>query len=159
MEYKSRHKTTVTKEIIQEVEELAKQGFNNILIGQSLNIAVTTLSTNTKLKEAIQRGKLELSKQVTSTILETLEANPTNQQLLVKRLCLFTPIVKIKKPTNAKEALANLATATKQYADGLINDNQLRTIEAVSNSYTKGYEVTELEERITALEESNDEKK
>ena len=151
---KTRHKTTVTKEIIQEVQELAKQGFNNILISQSLGIAVTTLSTNKKLKEAIHKGKLELSKKVTASILETLEANPTNQQLLVKRLCLFTPLIKIKKPTTAKEALDNLATATKQYADGLINESQLRTIEAVSNSYSKGYEVVELEERITALEKS-----
>ena len=155
MDKKTRTKTTVTKEILQEVEALAKQGFNNILISQSLNIAVSTLSTNTKLKEAIHRGKLELAKKVTSTILDTLEANPTNQQLLIKRLCLFTPIVEISKPTNAKEALDNLAAATKQYADGVINDNQLRTIEAVSNSYTKGYEVTELEDRITALEENS----
>jgi len=149
---KTRHKTQVTKEIILQVQELAEQGFNNILISQSLGIAVTTLSTNTKLKEAIHKGKLELSKKVTASILETLEANPTNQQLLVKRLCLFTPLIKIKKPTTAKEALDNLATATKQYADGAINESQLRTIEAVSNSYSKGYEVVELEERITALE-------
>jgi len=155
MKAKTRHKTTVTKEIIQEVQDLAEQGFNNILISQSLGIAVTTLSTNTKLKEAIQKGKLELSKKVTASILETLEANPTNQQLLVKRLCLFNPLVNIKKPTTAKEALDNLATATKQYADGAINESQLRTIEAVSNSYSKGYETTELEERISKLEEQN----
>ncbi len=151
---KARHKTQVTKEIIQEVQELAAQGFNNILIGQSLNIATQTLSTNKELKEAIHKGKLQLSKKVTASILETLEANPTNQQLLVKRLCLFTPLIKIKKPTTAKEALDNLATATKEYADGAINESQLRTIEAVSNSYSKGYEVVELEERITALEKS-----
>ena len=154
MERKARHKTTITEEIIQEVQDLATQGFTNILISQSLGIAVTTLSTNKELKEAIHKGKLELSKKVTASILETLEANPTNQQLLVKRLCLFTPLIKIKKPTTAKQALDNLATATKQYADGLINESQLRTIEAVSNSYSKGYEVVELEERITALEKS-----
>ena len=158
MERKTRHKTTITEEIIQEVEELASKGFNNILISQSLGIAVTTLSTNKELKEAIHKGKLELSKKVTASILETLEANPTNQQLLVKRLCLFTPLVNIKKPTTAKEALDNLATATKQYADGAINESQLRTIEAVSNSYSKGYEATELEERITALEKAYNEK-
>lgn len=155
MKVKTRHKTTVTKEIISQVQELAEQGFNNILISQSLGIATQTLSTNKELKEAIQRGKLELSKKVTASILETLENNPTNQQLLVKRLCLFNPLVNIKKPTNASEALDNLATATKQYADGLINESQLRTIEAVSNSYSKGYEVTELEERIKALEGIN----
>ena len=151
---RKRTKTTITDEIIQEVEALAKQGFNNIHIGQSLNIAPQTLSSNNELKEAIQWGRLELSKQITSTILETLEATPANQQLLVKRLGLFLPVVNIKKPTNAKEALENLATATKQYADGAINESQLRTIEAVSNSYTKGYEITELEERIVKLEKN-----
>lgn len=149
-----RSKTIITDEVIQWVESLSEQGFNNILIGQALGIAVTTLSTNTKLKEAIQRGKLKLSEKITSSILETMEANPSTQQLLVKRLCLFNPIIKIKKPTNAKEALGNLAIATKQYVDGLINESQLRTIEVVSNSYTKGYEATELEERITELEEN-----
>ena len=155
MNKKTRHKTTVTDELILEVHDLAERGFNNILISQSLNIATQTLSTNKELKEAIQRGKLSLAKKVTSTILENLETNPTNQQLLVKRLCLFTPIVDIKKPTNADQALSNLATATKQYANGEINESQLRTIEAVSNSYVKGYEVTELEERIIKLEEVN----
>lgn len=159
MKQKPRHKTTITEQIIQQVQELSEQGFNNILISQSLNIATQTLSTNRELKEAIQRGKLELSKKVTASILKTLEANPTNQQLLVKRLCLFTPIVEITKPSNAKDALNNLATATKQYADGAINESQLRTIEAVSNSYAKVYEVTELEDRIVALEDRNNEKK
>jgi hypothetical protein len=148
-----RHKTTVTKKIIQEVQDLAEQGFNNILIGQSLNIALSTLSQNKELKEAIHRGKTELAKKVTKSILNTLENNPTNQQLLVKRLCLFTPVVNIKKPTNVQDALTNLALATKAYANGEINESQLRTIEAVSNSFIKGYELTDLEQRIEALEE------
>jgi len=155
MKKKTRSKTTVTDELILEVQELAEQGFNNILIGQSLSIATQTLSTNKELKEAIQRGKLLLAKKVTTTILDTLEDNPTNQQLLVKRLCLFTPIVDIKKPSNAQVALDNLATATQQYARGEINESQLRTIEAVSNSFVKGHEVIELEQRIKALEDKS----
>jgi len=139
------------------VQELAKQGFNNIQIGQSLQISAQTLSTNKELKEAIQRGKMDLAKKITQSVLDNLEANPTTQQMLVKRLCLFTPIVNIKKPTNASDALSNLATATKLYANGAINESQLRTIEAVSNSYAKGFEVIELEERITKLEKVADE--
>ena len=159
MKQKTRHKTTVTKQIIQEVQELAEQGFNNILISQSLNIATQTLSTNKELKEAIQRGKMILAKKITSSILDTLENTPTNQQMLVKRLCLFTPMVDIKKPMNAKDELNNLSVATQQFSDGEINESQLRTIEAVSNSYTRGYESIELEERITKLEEKNNEPK
>ena len=135
------------------MQELAEQGFNNILISQSLNIALSTLSTNKELKESIQRGKMILAKKITSSILDTLENTPTNQQMLVKRLCLFTPMVDIQKPTNAQEALNNLSVATQQFADGEINESQLRTIEAVSNSFIKGHEITELEKRIKILED------
>jgi len=155
---RKRTKTTITKKLIKDVEVLAENGFNNIQISQSFNIATTTLSTNKELKKAIQKGKEKLAKKVTSSILATLEKNPTNQQMLVKRLCLFSPIVNIKKPKNADDALQNLATATKQFSNGEINESQLRTIEAVSNSFIKGYEQTELEERITALEKANNEK-
>jgi len=158
MKNESRHKTKVTKKLLTQVEQLAENGFNNIQISQSLKIATTTLSTNKELKESIQRGKEKLAKKVTSSILETLEKNPTNQQMLVKRLCLFSPVVNIKKPKNANEALENLSNATKQYADGLINESQLRTIEAVSNSYIKSYETAELEERIKKLEDKANEK-
>jgi hypothetical protein len=156
MKQKTRHKTTITDEIIQEVRELAEQGFNNVMISQSLNIGRQTLSTNKDLKDSIQRGRLDLAKQVTQSVLDNLEINPTTQQMLVKRLCLFSPLIEIKKPTNADDALSNLAAATKAYANGEINESQLRTIEAVSNSYVKSYEVTSLEERITALEKANE---
>ena len=153
MKHKTRHKTTVTKQLIQEVQELAKQGFNNVMISQSLNIGRQTLSTNKDLKDSIQKGRLDLAKQVTQSVLDSLETNPTNQQMLVKRLCLFNPLIDIKKPTGSEDALSNLAAATKSYANGEINESQLRTIEAVSNSYVKAYEVTDLEERISKLEE------
>ncbi len=75
------------------------------------------------------------------------------RQLLVKRLCLFTPAVNIVKPTNTKQALSNISTATKAFSIGEINESQLRTIEAVSNSFIKGYESTEVEERLSRIEE------
>jgi len=145
-------KTVITNEILEEVETLSAQGFNNIQIGQSLNIARQTLSTNKELKDSIQRGRLELSQKVTQTVLDTLDITPSNQQLLIKRLCLFTPIVPIVKPTTVKQALENLAIATKAYANGEINESQLRTVEAVCNSFIKAYEVINLEERLTVVE-------
>jgi len=148
-----RSKTVITDEIIDEVEKLASAGLNNIQIGKSLSIAVATLSRNRQLNQSIQRGKLNLSKKITEAVLDTLEADPSMKQLLVKRLCLFNPVIDIVKPTNAKQALHNLSTATKLYANGDINESQLRTIEAVSNSYVKGYDATVLEDRLSKLEE------
>lgn len=151
----SRTKTTITPELINQVEELSSQGFNNVMISQSLNIGRQTLSTNKDLKDSIQRGKLTLSKQVTQTVLDTLESNPTNMQMLVKRLGLFNQSINISKPYDAASALKALSIAIKQYSDGEISESQTRTIEATLNSYIKGYEITELEARLKALEDAN----
>jgi len=147
-----RTKTTITMEIIEEVGELAKQGLNNSMISNSLNIAPQTLSTNKELKESIQEGRLQLAKTISSTILETLESDTSMKQLLVKRLCLFNPHINIKKPRTAKEALTALSNAIELYARGEINESQLRTIEATLNSFIKASKTIDLEERLSKLE-------
>lgn len=150
----TRTKTKVTPELLKQVEELSANGFNNKMISQSLLISTDALSRNIQLKQSIQDGRLTLSKQVTQTVLDTLESNPTNMQMLVKRLCLFNPQINIKKPTSSEDALSNLAAATKAYANGEINESQLRTIEAVSNSYIKSKDMTDVEQRLAELEKA-----
>ena len=154
-----RHKTTVTPKLLQQVEELASQGFNNKMISQSLLVSTDALSRNKQLKQSIQNGRLILSKKITKTVLDTLEDNPTNQQMLVKRLCLFNPLINIKRPKTSEDALSNLAAATKAYANGEINESQLRTIEAVSNSFVKANDLTEQAKRLDEIERILDEQK
>ncbi len=145
-------RTTITDEIIDKCRELSSKGFSNTLISKSLNISVTTLSNNKKIVKAIQEGKQELAELITQSILENL--NETQDRLFIaKRLNLFNPQINIKRAIDAKGALENLSQAIKQYADGEINESQLRTIEAVTNSFIKGFEVTELEKRIERLED------
>jgi len=151
---KGKTKTQITDEILLRVEELAAKGFNNVLISQSLNIGLSTLSRNKQLKQALQKGKLTLSEKVTQSVMDTLEDDASMRQLLVKRLCLFTPLVDIKRPVNAKDALDNIGKATKAYANGAINENQLRTLEAANNSFINACDTVELEARITAIEEA-----
>ena len=146
-------RTTITDAIINECKNLAESGFTNVMISKSLNIAISTLSKNRKIIKAIQEGKRKLAERVTQSILENL--NETQHTLFIaKRLNLFNPQINITKPTDAKEALDNLSNAIKQYADGEINESQLRTIEAVSNSYIKGYEFAEFEERLQGIEDA-----
>ena len=146
-------RTTITDEIIEECKKLAEQGFSNVMISKALNVGVVTLSKNRKIVKAIQEGKRDLAEKVTQSILNSL--NETQHTLFIaKRLNLFNPQINIKKPSNAREALDNLSTAIKQYADGEINESQLRTIEAVSNSYIKGYEFSEFEERLQGIEDA-----
>ena len=151
----TRTKTKINDEILLRVEELASKGFNNILISQSLDIGITTLSRNPQLKQSIQRGKLTLSEKITQTVLDSLDEDSSMKQLLVKRLCLFNPIVDIKKPTDAKDALENIGKAIKLYADGKINESQLRSLEATNNSFLKGFDIVEIEARVAALEEAH----
>jgi len=145
-------RTTITDDILKKCKELASKGFSNILIAKALDISVATLSRNKQISKAIQEGKQELAELITQSILDNL--NETQDRLFIaKRLNLFNPQVNIKRATNAKDALNNLSIAIKQYADGEINESQLRTIEAVSNSFIKGCEIVELEKRIEVLED------
>lgn len=146
-------RTTITDEIINECRNLAENGFSNVMISKSLNIAISTLSKNRKIVQAIQEGKRDLAEKVTQSILNSLDETQ-HTLFIAKRLNLFNPQINITKPTNAKEALDNLSNAIKQYADGEINESQLRTIEAVSNSYIKGYEFAEFEERLQGIEDA-----
>ena len=146
-------RTTITNGIVKECRKLAEQGFSNVMISKALNVGVATLSKNKKIVQAIQDGKKELAQTVTQSILNSLDETQ-HTLFIAKRLNLFNPQIHIIKPTNAKEALNNLSTAIKQYADGEINESQLRTIEAVSNSYIKGYEFTEFEERLQGIEDA-----
>jgi len=146
-------RTTITDGIIEECRTLAEQGFSNVMISKALDVGIATLSKNRKLVQAIQEGKKELAQKVTQSILGSLDETQ-HTLFIAKRLNLFNPQINIKKPTNAKEALDNLSNAIKQYADGEINESQLRTIEAVSNSYIKGYEFAEFEERLQGVEDA-----
>ena len=151
-------RTTITDEIVNECRRLASIGFSNVMISNALGMTVYTLSRNKQLKQAIQEGKRELAEKVTQTILENI-GESQNATFIAKRLNLFNPQINIKKPNDAKEALDNLSIAIKQYADGEINESQLRTIEAVSNSYIKCYEFAEFEERIKRLEDDIEKQK
>ncbi len=102
--------------------------------------------------KAIQEGKQELAEIITKSILDNLDETQ-DRLFIAKRLNLFNPQINIIRATNAEEALSNLSQAIKQYADGEINESQLRTIEAVTNSFIKGFEVTELEKRLERLED------
>ena len=153
-----RTKTQITDEILQQVKEHAAHGLSNREISQIMNIGVSTLSRNQKLKQVIQRGRAELSERIARDVLESFYDNPSLQVLLVKRLGLFQREINIPKPKDAKQALDNLATATKLYADNQISESQLKTIEAVSNSYIRGTQLTDIEERLQRIENTLNER-
>lgn len=141
----------ITQALLDEAKALSSTGLNNIQVAECLSLSVCTLSRNKELSKFIREGKLELSKRVTETILDNLD-NDKDRLFLAKRLNLFSPHINIIKPTNSKEALNNLSIALKQFADGSINESQLRTVEAVVNSFIRGYDYVELEDRIKRLE-------
>ncbi|WP_415405906.1 hypothetical protein ACLHDG_09065 [Sulfurovum sp. CS9] len=138
---------------LSEAEELAAKGYSNKDIAVALGVSMAQVYKKVEILEAIHKGHATLKATVSEAFLDSLATNPGNQQMLVKRLGLFNQQINITKPTDAKSALKTLSSAVKQYSDGEISESQLRTLEAVLNSYIKGHEITELEDRILKLEE------
>jgi len=140
---------------LAEAQRLSEAGYNIKDISTALGISVSQVYKKVEILQAIQLGHAALKAKVSEAFLESLATNPSNQQMLVRRLGLFNQHINIDRPTDAKSALDTLSKAVKQYSDGDISESQLRTLEAVLNSYVKGYEITTLEERIIKLEEAN----
>lgn len=140
---------------IERSKDLASKGYSTRDIAKALGIGKTSLYKCKAIVDAIHRGHIELKAKVSQSFLENLAENPQHQQLLIKRLGLFNPSVNITKPTTAKEALKALSDAIEQYSEGAINESQLKTLEATLNSYVRGYEVTEIEARLKALEDAS----
>ncbi len=141
---------------LEEAERLSECGYSNTDIAKALCISPAKLYADKEIVEAIHKGHAALKAKVSEAFMESLAASPANQQMLVRRLGLFNQHINIDRPTDAKSALDTLSKAVKQYSNGDISESQLRTLEAVLNSYVKGYEITTLEDRINALEEAKD---
>ena len=142
-------KPKVTKSSIETAYKLAKSGINDKSIMQALDISHDTFYKYPELTDTIKKARYELKESVANSLLQNATGGDTTSLIfLAKRLNLFSneTNIKLDSPKGALKALEDLANADIS----LEHKNSLR---GIVNDYLKAYEITELEERITKLEE------
>lgn len=139
----------ITKQLIKKAYDLAKAGFNNKTIYESLDISKSAFYNNKDLMDSIKKARAELREEVSSSLLTNAKTGDTTSLIfLAKRLNLFSEDVQIKL-TNPKSALKSL----EEVANANISLEHKNSLKSIISDYIKAYEVSELEERISKLEE------
>jgi len=153
-------KLNVTDKLIGEVEKMAENGFNQKQIAKYLDISVQQLhKAYLELLEAIKRGQDKLRIKVSQSILNNATDlnNPTVQIFLAKKLRLFDDTfdsITLKKSDDVLNAISKLF---KALSEGEISEDKAKQLQSILDSFTKAYELNELEQRITLLEENTNE--
>ena len=98
----------ITKQLIKKAYDLAKAGFNNKTIYESLDISKSAFYNNKDLMDTIKKARAVLREEVSSSLLINAKTGDTTSLIfLAKRLNLFSEDVQIKL-TNPKSALKSL---------------------------------------------------
>lgn len=137
------------KELIPLAYKMAKSGISNKQIIEALCISKSAFYADVDIMDTIKKGKSELREEVSNALLEKATSGDTTALIfLSKRLNLFSdqPQLDLTSVDNALKSYSTLADADIS----LEHKNSLR---GILSDYFKAYEITELEERLAALEE------
>lgn len=147
-------KTKINKEMIDEAYALARAGFNNKQLQEALSISKASIYRVKDLKDTIKEARQELRQEVSRSLLTNATDlnNPTVQIFLAKKLRLFDDTfdsMPLKKSDDVLKAISKLFIAV---GDGAISEDKANQLKSILDSFTKAYELNELEKRIVALE-------
>ena len=149
-------KPKVNNEMKEQAYELATKGFNNKQIIQALDISKSTLYGNVDLMDSIKKGQMELREKISEYLLNNAVNlnNPTTQIFLAKKLRLFDDTfesITLKKSSDVVQTISNIFQAV---SDGSISEDKAKQLQSLLDTFTKAYEVNELEQRVLLLEQS-----
>jgi len=148
-------KSKVTPELIATAQELARAGFNDKQIQESLKISKSLMYSKMELMDTIKEARQELRMNISQSLLTNAKDlnNPTVQIFLAKKLRLYDDTfdsITLKNSDDVIKVVSKLFTAV---SNGSISDDKANQLKSIIDTYTKAYELNELENRITKLEE------
>jgi ribosomal protein S20 len=149
-------KQKINDSVIQEAHELAKAGFNDKQIQEALKISKSLMYANLEFMDTIKEARKELRHEISKSLMNNAVNldNPTVQIFLAKKLRLFDDTFDSINLKNSDDVLKVISSIFKAVSDGSISDDKANQLKSLLDTFTKAYEVNELDKRITLLEES-----
>jgi len=147
-------KPKINNNIIKEAFELAKAGFNDKQIQEALKISKSLMYANLEFMDTIKEARSELRQSISKSLLSNAVDlnNPTVQIFLAKKLRLFDDTFNSISLKNSDDVLKVISSIFKAVSEGSISDDKANQLKSLLDTFTKAYEVNELEKRITQLE-------
>lgn len=149
-------KSKLTEQLQKDAVSLALRGYSDKAICNTLQLGYSTLYTKPYLAllEAIKRARNEAKEQILQDLLERSKSDTgaTASIFLAKKLKVFEPVYATAKPKDISEALSRIADIYESVADGTLEADKGDKLVNYLSNYIKAFEISELEERLTALE-------
>lgn len=142
---------------LKQIEALASKGYNAAMCFDAIGISHSKGYHDTQIKQAIKRGHSIARQKVIDDLMKRSEEDQsaTSSIFLAKKLKVFEAPYTTATPKTIKEATERIATIYTDVSRGELDEEKANALVGYLNAYIKSYEVSELEERITKLEEVN----
>lgn len=152
-------KPKINDEVIKQAFELSLSGFNDKQIQSSLSISKSLMYSNMELMDSIKKARIELRKNISKSLLDNAMdlKNPTVQIFLAKKLRLFDDTFDSMSLKSSDDVLKVTSNLFKAVSEGAISEDKANQLKSILESFIKAYELNELEQRITKLENLNNE--
>jgi len=139
---------------LNQVYDLASAGYTVMMICDAIGISRSYAYTKKDILDTIKKGHSEARQKVIKDLMSRSkeDASATASIYLSKQLKIFDDYFPTSKPKNIKEAINKIANiyerVSKNELDATKGDKLIHYLEV----YIKGYEVSELDARLSKLE-------
>jgi len=141
---------------LEELEALASKGYSVTICCDAIGITRTTAYNNSYIIDTIKRGTAKAKQKVVDDLMSRSEVDQSSTAsiFLAKQLKVFDnyyPTASPKSPTDALNKISNIYTAVSRNE---LSEEKGNHLLLYLEKYVKAYEVSELEERISKLEDA-----
>jgi len=139
---------------LEELEALGAKGYSVTMICEAIGINRTTAYARNDIINAIKAGTLKAKQRVIDDLLSRSESDQSSTAsiFLAKKLKVFDKYFPTATPKSTKDAVNKIADIYTAVARNELDEDRGVYLVGFLEKYIKGYEVTELEKRIQALE-------
>ena len=136
------------------VEELAGKGYSITMICSAIGINRSTAYRKKDVYNAIKRGQSQARQKVVDDLMARSESDQgaTASIFLAKQLKVFDDPYPTSTPKTTSEAVSRIAKIYTDVARGNLDSEKGDHLISYLEKFIKGYEISDLEDRITELE-------
>lgn len=142
---------------LSEVYELACKGYSVTMICSAIGITRTTAYNHSDIIDTIKKGANKAKQDVVDHLMKrSLEDQSSTASIyLSKQLKVFEDYFITSKPKSISDAIERIATIYDSVSKNELDSDKGSKLIGYLEAYIKAYEVSELEDRIQALEDAN----
>ena len=138
------------------LEALASKGYNAAMCFDAIGISHSKGYHDTQIKQAIKAGHAKAKQKVIDDLMARSESDQsaTSSIFLAKQLKVFDDYFPTSSPRSPSDAIKKISNIFVSVAKNELSEEKGTHLIGYLEKYLKAYEITELETRISKLEDT-----